>query len=81
MGEGRELPYPDMDIRVVRRHANARAISTSVRSIAAQIGVGHTRLDKFLAGSEPFAKTANCCANGTCATTACTRSRRNQRRC
>lgn len=56
MDEGRELPYPDMDIRVVRRHANARANSTSVRAIAAQIGVGHTSLDKFLAGSEPYAK-------------------------
>jgi hypothetical protein len=56
MGEGRELPYPDIDIRVVRRYANGRANTSSVRAIAAEIGVGHTSFDKFLAGSEPFAK-------------------------
>lgn len=56
MDEGRELPYPDIDIRVVRRYANGRANTSSVRAIAAEAGVGHTSFDKFLAGSEPFAK-------------------------
>jgi hypothetical protein len=52
----RELPYPDMDIEVVRKYVNGRANSSSVRDVARRIGMGNTSLDKFLNGSEPYAK-------------------------
>jgi hypothetical protein len=52
----RELPYPDVDISEVRRYASARANESSVREVARRIGMRHTSLEKFLNGSEPFAK-------------------------
>lgn len=52
----RDLPYPEVDISVVRRYAQARADASSVRSLAGRIGVGHTTLDKFLEGSDPYPK-------------------------
>jgi hypothetical protein len=52
----RELPYPDVDISAVRRYANARANTSSVREVARAVGMRHTSLEKFLNGSEPFAK-------------------------
>jgi hypothetical protein len=57
MAEGtREIPYPEVDIAVVRKYANRRANASSVRGIARQIGIRHTSFDKFLAGSEPYAR-------------------------
>jgi hypothetical protein len=57
MGEGtREVPYPEVDIAVVRKYANRRANASSVREIARRIGMRHTSFDKFLAGSEPYAR-------------------------
>lgn len=57
MGESaRELPYPDIDIAAVREYANARANASSARDIARRIGILHTSLEKFLSGSEPYAK-------------------------
>lgn len=57
MAEGsREIPYPQLDIVVVRSYANRRANASSVREIARRIGMRHTSLDKFLAGSEPYAR-------------------------
>ena len=53
----RPLPYPEIDIAEVRELANRRADATSVRQVAREIGMRHTSLDKFLAGSEPYAKT------------------------
>lgn len=52
----REIPYAEVDIAVVRRYANRRANASSVRAIARQVGMRHTSFDKFLAGSEPYAK-------------------------
>jgi hypothetical protein len=52
----RELPYPDIDINEVRRYLNGRANSSSVREMARRIGIGNTSLDKFLNGSEPYAR-------------------------
>jgi hypothetical protein len=52
----RELPYPDLDIDVVRRYVNGRANNSSVRKVARQIGIGNTSLDKFLNGSVPYAR-------------------------
>lgn len=55
MGETtRDIPYSDLDIAAVRRYANARANESSVRQIARQVGMRHTTLTKFLAGSEPL---------------------------
>lgn len=57
MAEGtREIPYPEVDIALVRRYANRRANALSVREIARRIGMRHTTFDKFLAGSEPYAR-------------------------
>ena len=57
MAEGtREVPYPELDIAVVRKYANRRANASSVREIARRIGMRHTSFDKFLAGSEPYAR-------------------------
>ena len=53
----RPLPYPEIDIAEVRELANRRADATSVRQVAREIGMRHTSLEKFLAGSEPYAKT------------------------
>lgn len=52
----RELPYPDIDIDVVRTYVNGRANNSSVREVARQIGIGNTSLDKFLNGSVPYAR-------------------------
>ncbi|HEX6037775.1 hypothetical protein [Longimicrobium sp.] len=52
----RELPFPDVDISAVRRYANARANASSVREVARAVGMRHTSLEKFLNGSEPYAK-------------------------
>lgn len=56
MAEGRELPYPDVDISAVRKYANGRANMSSVRGVAGEIGIRNTSLDKFLSGSEPYAR-------------------------
>ena len=57
MAEGtREVPYPEVDIAVVRKYANRRANASSVRGIARRIGIRHTSFDKFLAGSEPYVR-------------------------
>ena len=53
----RPLPYPEVDIAEVREYANRRADATSVRQVAREIGMRHTALAKFLAGSAPYAKT------------------------
>lgn len=53
----RPIPYPDVNIDDVREYANRRADATSVRQLAKETGVGHTTLEKFLAGSAPYAKT------------------------
>jgi hypothetical protein len=53
----RPLPYPEIDLNEVRTYANRRADATSVRQVAREIGMRHTALTKFLAGSEPYAKT------------------------
>lgn len=50
------LPFPDLDIAVVRRFVQTRANATSVRAVAAAIGMRHTSLEKFLDGSEPYAR-------------------------
>jgi hypothetical protein len=50
----REVPYADVDIAAVRRYANVRASESSVRRIAAQVGMLHTTFGKFLRGSEPY---------------------------
>lgn len=52
----REVPYPEIDIREVRNYVNGRANGSSVREIARQTGIGNTSLDKFLNGSEPYAR-------------------------
>lgn len=52
----RELPYPEVDIDLVRKYAQTRADASSVRSLAGRIGLGHTTLDKFLEGSDPYPK-------------------------
>lgn len=52
----RDLPYPDIDIDVVRKYVNGRANSSSVREVARQIGIRNTSLDKFLNGSVPYAR-------------------------
>lgn len=52
----RELPYPDIDIDAVRKYVNGRANSSSVREMARRIGIGNSSLDKFLNGSEPYAR-------------------------
>jgi hypothetical protein len=52
----RELPYPDVDITAVRKYANARANASSMREVARAVGMRHTSLEKFLNGSEPYAK-------------------------
>ena len=52
----REIPYPEIDLVTVRKYANARANASSVREIARRIGMLHTSLEKFLTGSEPYAK-------------------------
>lgn len=56
MTSAREVPCPDMDIDAVRRYANRRANASSMREIARRIGMRHTSFDKFLGGSEPYAK-------------------------
>ncbi len=57
MPEGtREIPYPDVDIAVVRRYANRRANTSSVRQLAELVGMRHQSLEKFLDGAEPYAK-------------------------
>jgi hypothetical protein len=53
----RPMPYPEVDIAKVRELANRLADATSVRQVAREIGMRHTALTKFLAGSEPYAKT------------------------
>jgi transcriptional regulator with XRE-family HTH domain len=53
----RPLPYPEVDLEEVRAFANRRADHTSVRQLAREIGLRHTAVTKFLAGSEPYAKT------------------------
>ncbi len=53
----RPIPYPEIDLEEVRAFANRRADETSVRQVAREIGMRHTALVKFLAGSEPYAKT------------------------
>jgi hypothetical protein len=40
----------------VRQYANARANASSARGIARRIGILHTSFEKFLSGSEPYAK-------------------------
>jgi hypothetical protein len=54
--EDRHLPYPDLDINVVRRFVQARANLSSVRSVAREIGINHQSLEKFLDGSAPYAR-------------------------
>lgn len=56
MSEKRDLPYPEVCIDRVRSYVQGRADFTSVRAIAAELGLGHTSLMKFLEGSEPYAK-------------------------
>lgn len=53
----RPLPYPEINLDEVRAYANRRADATSVRQLARDIGMRHTSLEKFLAGSQPYAKT------------------------
>lgn len=50
----RETPYPQIDIDEVREYLQARADRSSVRAVAAEIGMRHTTLGKFLEGSEPY---------------------------
>ncbi|HEU0013867.1 MAG TPA: hypothetical protein VFQ45_09290 [Longimicrobium sp.] len=52
----REIPYPDVDIAAVRRHANLRANATSARQVAEQVGIRHQSLQKFLDGAQPYAR-------------------------
>ena len=52
----REIPYPDIDIDAVRKYVNGRANRSSVREMARRIGIGNSSLDKFLNGSEPYAR-------------------------
>lgn len=52
----RKIPYEEVDIAAVRRYANARANTTSIRQIAVQTGLGHTTFYKFLLGSTPYAR-------------------------
>ena len=52
----RETPYPEIDIGQVRQYVQSRADRSSVRAVAADIGMRHTTLSKFLEGSEPYPK-------------------------
>ena len=52
----RELPYPEVDIDEVREYVQARTERSSVRAMAAEIGMRHTTLAKFLEGSAPYPK-------------------------
>lgn len=52
----REIPYADIDIEAVRKYANERANRSSVRELARRIGIGHTSLDKFLHGADPYVR-------------------------
>lgn len=56
VAEEQFLPYPDLDINVVRRFAQARANETSVRRVAREIGMNHQSLEKYLDGSQPYAR-------------------------
>jgi hypothetical protein len=49
----REIPYPDVKIDLVRALANRRANATSIRRLAAEVGLLHSTVDKFLRGAEP----------------------------
>jgi hypothetical protein len=52
----RGIPYADTDIEVVRQYVQGRAFESSVRAVAATLGIPHTSLEKFLDGSEPYTK-------------------------
>lgn len=52
----REIPYADIDVAAVRKYANQRANALSVRGLARRIGIGHSSLDKFLHGAEPYVR-------------------------
>lgn len=51
-----DLPYPELDIGLVRRFVRSRTNAISVRAVAREIRMNHQSLEKFLDGSEPYAR-------------------------
>lgn len=49
----RQVPYGEVDLAKARAYVQARADVRSVRSVAGEIGMPHTSLEKFLDGSTP----------------------------
>ena len=58
----REIPYRDVDIDRVREYAAVAANRTSLRTLAPEIGLGHSTLHNFLGGAAPHprVRTALC---------------------
>jgi hypothetical protein len=54
--EDQHLPHPDLDLAIVRRFVQSRANTVSVRAVAREVGINHRSLEKFLDGSEPYAR-------------------------
>lgn len=52
----RPVPYSDVDIATVRAYVSQRVNAASLRQVAGLIGMRHTSLDKFVTGSEPYAR-------------------------
>lgn len=52
----RHVPYGDVDLAQVREYVEGRTDRSSVRSVAGEIGMPHTSLEKFLDGSTPHTR-------------------------
>jgi hypothetical protein len=52
----RRVPYGEVDLAQVREYVQGRTDRSSVRSVAGEIGMPHTSLEKFLDGSTPHTR-------------------------
>lgn len=52
-GEMRAVPYPELDIGEVRAFILRRVNRSSLRTVGAKIGIGHSTLDHFVDGQNP----------------------------
>lgn len=49
----REIPCAHLDWEKVRAYTNSRANASSLRTLAPEIGLGHSTLHNFLSGADP----------------------------